>query len=80
MKLLKVNHVVLGLKVAANGGGFTQEELDEMINRRLSEGYDDVEVFPVRTLFNTDGVPTDYVQLYIFKKYEDAPTAKSKKE
>lgn len=80
MKLVKVNHVVLGLKVAANGGGYTQQEIDQMVNDRLKE-YDDVEVHPLRTQFGEQGAPADFVNLYIFKKYaEEAPvaTAKSK--
>ena len=80
MKLVKVNHVVLGLKVAANGGGYTQQEIDQMVNDRLKE-YDDVEVYPLRTQFGEQGAPADFVNLYIFKKYAEeapAPSARSK--
>lgn len=83
MKTVKVNHVILGLKVAPDGGGYTQEEIDKMVNDRLSQGYDDVEIFPVRTNFDTNQVAKDYVQLYVFKKYADEPamsSAKPKKE
>lgn len=82
MKLVKVNHVLLGLKVAANGGGYTQQEIDQMVNDRLAEGYDDVEIFPVRTQFGEQGAPADFVQLYVFKKYareDEAAVAKAKK-
>lgn len=80
MKLVKVNHVLLGLKVAANGGGYTQKEIDELVNNRLAEGYDDVQIFPVRTQFNEQGAPADFVQLYVFKKYaEDDVAVKAKK-
>ena len=80
MKTVKVNHVLLGLKVAPDGGGFTQAEIDDMVNKRLAEGYDDVEVFPVRSNFDVNHEVKDYVQLYIFRKYaEEAPAKASKK-
>lgn len=74
-KLVKVNHVLLGLKVAANSEGFTQAEIDDLVNRRLAEGYDDVDIFPVRTNFTDQGAPANFVQLYIFKKYADEAVA-----
>lgn len=74
-RLVKVNHVVLGLKLLPNSGGFSQEEIDELVNKRLAEGYDDVQITSVRTNFNDQGSPANLVQLYIFKKYEDGATA-----
>lgn len=79
MKTIKVNHVVLTLKISPAGAGMTRDEVDELVNKRLAEGYDDVQVYPVKTNFAERGDPTDLVQLYIFKKYaEDAP-ARAKK-
>ena len=71
MKLVKVNHVVLGLRLLPNSEGFSQAEIDELVNKRLAEGYDDVQITPVRSNFNDQGSPANLVQLYIFKKYED---------
>lgn len=80
-KVVKVNHVVLTLALhaaAKTQGGLDQKEIDNMINVRLAEGYDDVEVIPLRTNFDDRQQPTHVVNQYIFKKYEEP--AKSKKE
>lgn len=68
MKIVKVDHVVLTLKISPAGAGMSKAEVDDLVNKRLQE-YDDVDVFPVKTNFAERGDPTDLVQLYIFKKY-----------
>lgn len=82
MKIVKVDHVVLTLKISPAGAGMSKAEVDDLVNKRLVE-YDDVDVFPVKTNFAERGDPTDLVQLYIFKKYAsseestpDAPAAR----
>lgn len=79
-KLVKVNHVVLTLRIAPSGAGMSRDEVDELVNKRLSEGYDDVLIFPVKTNFAERGDPTDLVQLYVFKAYDKEAAAKSKKD
>lgn len=79
-KLVRVNHVVLGLKLLPSSEGFSQAEIDELVNKRLAEGYDDVQIISVRTNFNDQGSPANLVQLYIFKAYEKETAAKSKKD
>lgn len=79
MKITKVDHVVLTLRISPAGAGMTKIEVDDLVNKRLQE-YDDVDVFPVKTNFGERGDPTDLVQLYIFKKYaEESATAKVSK-
>jgi hypothetical protein len=77
-RLIKVNHVVLTLKISPAGGGETQYDIDKKVNDRLAEGYDEVQIFPVKTNFAERGDPTDLVQLYVFKQYEKE-AVKSKK-
>lgn len=76
-KTVKVNHVVLTLALSEvarqNGGGLTQAEIDELINRRLGEGYDDVVVIPLRTNFDERQQATHVVNQYIFKALEKQP-------
>jgi hypothetical protein len=85
-KVVKVNHVVLTLALnsaAIQVGGETQANIDAKINLRLAEGYDDVEVIPLRTNFDERQQPTHVVNQYIFKKYAEddvAEVKKSKKE
>jgi len=85
MKTIKVNHVVLTLALntaaLANGGGETQASLDEKINARLAEGYDEVEVIPLRTNFDERQQPTHVVNQYVFRKYANVVVeAKLKKD
>lgn len=70
-KTVKVDHVVLTLRISPAGAGMTKQEVDDLVNGRLAEGYDDVEIFPVKTNFGERSDPTDLVQLYVFKKYAD---------
>lgn len=79
MKLVKVDHVVLTLKISPAGAGMGKAEVDELVNKRLSEGYTDVEIFPVKTNIGERADPTDLVQLYVFKQYEEVSVGKSKK-
>lgn len=72
MKTVKVNHAVLTLKIAPAGAGMSRDEVDELVNKRLAEGYDSVDVYPVKTNFSERNEPLDLTQLYIFKKYEEA--------
>lgn len=69
MKTVKVNHVVLTLKINPAGNGMSQAEIDELVNRRLAEGYDEVETSIIRTNFGQDQAATDVVILYIFRAY-----------
>lgn len=78
MKLVKVDHVVLTLRISPAGAGMTKQEVDELVNKRLAEGYDGVDIFPVKTNFAERGDPTDLVQLYVFKQHEQP--AKTKKD
>lgn len=77
MKTVKVNHVVLTLALTtaalANGGGETQQTMDEKITNRLAEGYDDYDAFFVRTNYDERQQATHVVFMYIFKKYADEP-------
>lgn len=70
MKTIKVNHVVLTMKIHPSGGGLPRDEVDELVNKRLAEGYDTVDIFPVKTNFREGGDPIDLTQLYIFKAFE----------
>lgn len=70
MKTIKVNHVVLTMKIHPSGGGLPRDEVDEMVNKRLAEGYDTVDIYPVKTNFREGGDPIDLTQLYIFKAFE----------
>lgn len=74
-KVIKVNHVVLTLAMnaaaLANGGGETQQSMDEKITARLAEGYDDFEVFFLRTNYDERQQATHAVFAYVFKKYAD---------
>ena len=82
MKTVKVNHVVLTLalsSVALTQGGESQESIDSKINARLAEGYDEVEVIPLRTNFDERQQATHVVNEYIFRAYEkEAAIDKSK--
>ena len=78
MKTVKVNHVVLTLKISPHGQGMSQGEVDELINKRLAEGYDTVEVFPQKTNLDERQQVTDFVLLYIFKANEAEATKKAK--
>lgn len=70
-KVTKVNHVVLTLKIAPSGAGMPRDEVDKLVNGRLAEGYDTVDIYPVKTNFSERNEPTDLVQLYVFKKYSE---------
>lgn len=71
MKLVKVDHVVLTLKISPAGQGMSKQEVDNLVNKRLAEGYDDVQIFNVKTNLDERLAPTDLVQLYIFLQHED---------
>lgn len=79
MKTIKVNHVVLTLRISPAGMGESQAEVDDKVNRRLAEGYSTVDVYPLKTNFDERQQPTDIIQLYIFKAYEGEPAAKKAK-
>jgi hypothetical protein len=78
MKTVKVNHVVLTLKISPAGQGEERDEIDRKINARLAEGYDEVEITPIKTNFDERQRPTDLVQLYVFKAHEKEVAAKAK--
>lgn len=82
MKVTKVNHVVLTLALNSAAlalGGESQKDIDEKINKRLAEGYDEVEVIPLRTNFDERQQPTHIINQYIFRKYEaEASAVKAK--
>lgn len=80
MKTVKVDHVVLTLNLAPGGGGMKKAEVDELVNKRLAEGYDEVEVIPLRTNFDERQQVTDVVNEYIFRAYEKEVAAKAKKD
>jgi hypothetical protein len=71
MKTVKVNHVVLTLKLTALGTGMERDQIDEMINKRLSEGYDTVEWIVPKVNFDERNTLNDLVIVYIFKANED---------
>lgn len=77
MKTVKVNHVVLTLKINPAGNGMSQAEVDELVANRLAEGYDEVETQIVRTNFGQEQAATDIVILYIFRAYEPVAVASS---
>lgn len=78
MKTVKVNHVVLTLRLVNTGQGMSQAEVDELINKRLAEGYDEVEVIPLRTNFDERQQVTDVVNEYIFRKHDEVSAVKAK--
>jgi hypothetical protein len=78
MKTVKVNHVVLTLALTAAGLGMKQAEVDDLVNKRLAEGYDEVQVIHIRANFDERQQTTDVVNLYIFRKNEDVPVKASK--
>jgi hypothetical protein len=84
MKTVKVNHVILTLgfsaSAIASGAGESRDEVDKKINARLAEGYDDVQVIPLKSNFSDSLQLESVVNEYIFRKYEDAPAKPSKKE
>jgi hypothetical protein len=71
MKTIKVNHVVLTLKLTALGMGMERDQVDELVNKRLAEGYDQVDVYVPKTNLDERQAPNDIVLLYIFKANED---------
>lgn len=79
MKTTKVDHVVLTLNLAPGGGGMKKAEVDELVNKRLAEGFDEVEVIPLRTNFDERQQVTDVVNQYIFRAFEKE-TSKAKKD
>ena len=72
MKTIKVNHVVLTMRLVGTGQGEERDAIDKKINDRLAEGYDEVEVIPLRTNFDERQQVTDVVNQYIFRKFEVA--------
>jgi hypothetical protein len=80
MKTVKVNHVVLTLRLVSTGQGEPRDEIDKKVNDRLAEGYDEVQVIPLRTNFDERQQVTDQVNMYIFRKFEDVSTVKAKKD
>lgn len=86
MKTVKVNHVVLTIALSqpalAAGAGMGRDEVDEMVNKRLAEGYDDVEVIPLKSNFSDSLQLESVVNEYIFRKYaaeDEGVTVKAKK-
>jgi hypothetical protein len=80
MKTVKIDHVVLTLSLETpTSQGMRKAQVNELIEKRLSEGYDEVEVIPLRTNFDENKTATDVVNQYIFRKYETETVAKSKK-
>lgn len=84
MKTVKVDHVILtlGFDLAAisNGQGRPKAEVDKMINDRLAEGFDEVEVIPLKTNFNDNMQVYSVVNEYIFRAYEKEPAVKTAKK
>ena len=76
MKTIKVDHVVLTLNLAPGGGGMKKAEVDELVNKRLAEGYDDVQIINIRTNYDERQQVTDVVNLYIFRAFKEEPKAK----
>lgn len=70
-RLAKVNHVVLTLKLTPHGMGMERDQVDELVNKRVEEGYTDVEIHVPKTNLDERQAPNDLVLLYIFKQYED---------
>lgn len=68
MKTVKVDHAVLTIRLSPSGAGMTKQEVDELVNKRLTEGYDQVDTFVVRSNFDERGSASDIVILYIFKQ------------
>lgn len=83
MKILeKVDHAVLTLKISPAGSGMSKVEVDGLVNRRLGEGFNELEIFPVKNNLAERGDIVDLVQLYVFKRYvedESEPEAASRK-
>lgn len=82
MKTVKVNHVILTLAFSpaalAAGAGLDRDTVDKMVNDRLAEGYDEVQITPLKSNFSDNVALESVVNLYVFRKIEDTPTTKSK--
>lgn len=83
MKTVKVNHVILTLAFSpaaiAAGAGESRDEVDRKINARLAEGYDEVEVIPLKSNFSDSLQLESVVNEYIFRQYAVETPAKAKK-
>ena len=85
MKTVKVNHVILTLAFSTSaidsGAGMERDKVDEMVNARLAEGYDEVEVIPLKSNFSDSLQLESVVNEYIFRKYaKEEAAVKAKKE
>jgi hypothetical protein len=84
MKTVKVDHSILTLAFTqatiASGAGMSKDTVNEMVNKRLADGYDDVQVIPLKSNFSDNLQLESVVNEYIFRKYAEEPTVKSKKE
>jgi hypothetical protein len=83
MKVIQADHVVLTLSLGTpTSQGMPKKEVDELVNKRLKDGYDEFETHLLKTNFDERQQPTDAVILYVFKAYEKeaAPAARAKKE
>lgn len=87
MKTVEITHAIGTLAFTpaaiASGMGMSKGDLDKLVNDKLAEGYDEVEVIPLKSNFNENAQIESVVNEYIFRKHiEDAPapTARAKKE
>ena len=78
MKTVKVNHVILTTAFTsaaiASGAGLDSKVVDEMVNKRLAEGYDDVQVIPIKSNFADNLQLESVVNEYIFRQYQEQPS------
>lgn len=84
MKTVKVDHVILTLaftsSAISSGAGLAKDVVNKMVNDRLAEGYDEVEVIPLKSNFSDSLQLESVVNEYIFRQYAVETPAKAKKE
>ena len=77
-KIVAVEHAIATWNITSGSapGGVTKPELDELVNKKLAEGWDLPEgnVLVIKTNFSERGDVTHLTNEYIFVKYEEVTT------
>lgn len=64
---------------AAAAGGLSLKEVSDKVTE-YAQGFNEVEVIPIKSNFNQNQEITHVTNLYLFKKYAEEVPAKAKKE
>lgn len=81
MKIKEVRQYVATIALSESAlvaGGISLKEASDNVTK-FAQGFDEVEVVPLKTNFGENKEATHITNLYVFKKYEDAPVAKTAK-